>query len=291
MPDWPTVFDYYRTNGTEINVANLPTTTGSAPGYLGRNISIENSLNSSDWTGSPPGIPTADINQSNNANHTSGGNYSLRVRNRTAWYAGAAQPIDGFVKPGQQYAIEIWVYLPASGTTRSFHLTLYAKGSGGAAQLSDGPDILAPAQTWTKISGTITAPSWSGELEYAFVKIGGGDSTNTADFYADDFVIRETTTGRFIYRRVLGPSLNPFGVQTNSQGIYWINCNGNKLVIERSRILGTLLVVNPGADSCIANGPICMSPAVAGYPALMVDADTTVAADFAINATNRVLSD
>ena len=46
-----------------------------------------------------------------------------------------------------------------------------------------------------------------------------------------------------------------------------------RLIIERSRILGTLLVVNPGAGSCIANGPINWSPAVAGYPALLVDAD------------------
>ena len=63
------------------------------------------------------------------------------------------------------------------------------------------------------------------------------------------------------------------------------------LIIERSRILGTLLVVNPGADSCVANGPISWSPAVAGYPALLVDADTATDADFSINATNRALSE
>jgi hypothetical protein len=90
---------------------------------------------------------------------------------------------------------------------------------------------------------------------------------------------------------VLSPSLNPFGVTTNAEGIYWINCNGNKIVIERSRIVGTLLLVNPGAGSCVADGPINWSPAVAGYPALLVDADNPVDADFSLNATNRALSE
>jgi hypothetical protein len=49
--------------------------------------------------------------------------------------------------------------------------------------------------------------------------------------------------------------------------------------------------VNPGAGSCINNGPIHWSPAVAGYPSLLVDADTPANANFAINATNRVLSE
>jgi hypothetical protein len=150
---------------------------------------------------------------------------------------------------------------------------------------------LCLALGWRHITATLTAPAWSGDLEYAFIKIAGGDSSNTNDFYFDDFTIRETTTGKFIYRQVLSPSLNPFGLQTNAEGIYWINCAGNKLIIERSRILGTLLVVNPGAGSCISNGPIHWSPAVAGYPALLVDADTATNANFSINATNRGLSE
>ncbi len=55
--------------------------------------------------------------------------------------------------------------------------------------------------------------------------------------------------------------------------------------------MGTLLIVNPGTGSCINNGPIYWSPAVAGYPALLVDADTASNANFNIYATNRVLSE
>ena len=39
-----------------------------------------------------------------------------------------------------------------------------------------------------------------------------------------------------------------------------------------ARIVGTLLILNPGANSCVKDGPISWKPAVAGYPALLVDA-------------------
>ena len=78
---------------------------------------------------------------------------------------------------------------------------------------------------------------------------------------------------------MLGPTV------ANPNGIYWIDCGGSKLVIERSRILGTLVVLNPGAGSTIANGPIHLAPVSPGYPVLLVDGD------FAIRATNRGLNE
>ena len=232
------------------------------------------------------------------AEQSHSGSKSLRVRNRSDQYAGPAQPIDGYVKSGQQYYIEGYVYHSTSllnlgivGLPKVFRISLYTKGSGdSSAQINTlASDVNATGLQWTKVSGNITAAAWTGYLQYAFVKFMCTDAN--VDFFLDDVVIRETTTGRIIYQKVLSPSLNPFGSQTNSQGIYWIDCANNKLVIERSRILGTLLVVNPGTGSCITNGPIHWSPAVAGYPALLVDADTPANANFSINATNRVLSE
>jgi len=49
--------------------------------------------------------------------------------------------------------------------------------------------------------------------------------------------------------------------------------------------------VNPGTGSEIAIGPIHWSPAMPGYPTLLVDADTLEGADFAIRANRRVLSE
>jgi hypothetical protein len=281
MPDWTSVFSYYRTNGTQIDINDLPSQTPN----LGRNTSIENGT--TDWTGSAPSMPTADISQSNNQIRS--GNYSLRVQNRTAWNAGAEQYIDGFVKPGQSYTVEGYVNLP-SAAVKNFRFTMFVKGT-GSLQQDSGPDTWVLTGGWRYVSATLTAPTWSGNLEYAYIKIAGADTNNTSEFYFDDLTVRETTTGRFIYRKVLSPSLNPFGATTNAEGIYWIDCLGNKIVIERSRILGTLLLVNPGSGSCISDGPISWSPAVAGYPALLVDADNPVEADFSLQATNRSLGE
>jgi hypothetical protein len=149
---------------------------------------------------------------------------------------------------------------------------------------------VAPA--WHTTSATLTTGSWSGNIRHAFILVNSDGGAGTSDdFYIDNLSIVEQTSGRFIYRQVISPSVNPFGGTTNAEGVYWINCGGNKIVIERSRIQGTLLLVNPGSGSCVANGPIHWSPAVAGYPALLVDADTPTDADFMLSASNRSLSE
>jgi hypothetical protein len=287
MPDWPSVFNYYRTNGTEISINDLPSVTPN----LGRNTGIESGT--TDWTGSPPLVGSSAISQSNNFKH--GGTYSLRAQNRDFWFSGPGQYLTDYVKAGAQYNVEIWLYQEAGA--RNFALSLFVKGSGNALPLIDaGPSTPVAAGAlnsgWVKLSATLTANAWSGSLEYAYIKVSGADATSDDDFYIDDLVIRENTSGKFIYRQLLSPGFNPFGTgTTNPQGIYWIDCAGSRLVIERSRILGTLLVINPGANSCVADGPIYWSPYVSGYPALLVDADTASDGDFSIRATNRALSE
>jgi hypothetical protein len=280
MPTWSSVFNYYRTNGTQIPISNLPTSTPN----LARNTSFD--TNTQYWTGEATGLPVATIVRATNVN---GHVACLRVQGRAANGAGASQYIDHFVKPGGSYNISV----EAAATSllgNAFRVKLATKGT-GAVQTSESGAFLAVGTGWQTLNVTLTAPSWSGPLEYARVTIDTDPLLGRIDpFHIDNIDIRENTNGRFIYRQVLGPGVNPFG-STNSQGIYWINCNGNRLVIERSRIKGTLLVINPGSNSCIGEGPISWSPAVAGYPALMVDADTAVEADFLILASNRGLSE
>jgi hypothetical protein len=55
--------------------------------------------------------------------------------------------------------------------------------------------------------------------------------------------------------------------------------------------VGTLLLVNPGPNSGIADGPIHWTPEVAGYPALLIDAADPSTSQFSIRSTNRVLSE
>lgn len=282
MPDWATVFNYYRTNGTQISIGNL---ASSLPNMCW-NTSFDS--DSSYWSGTATGLPSASVTRETGV---SGHSAALRVHNRSANTAGASQAIDTYVKPSQSYTVTFQVYAPSSWGN-AFRVKICTKGVGSASQTNAATAVLVGSGGWEDVSVSVSAPNWSGELDYARITIDTDHFLGTTNsFYIDNIDIREVATGRFIYRQVLSPSINPFGGTANSQGIYWINCAGNKVTIERSRILGTLLIVNPGPGSCIGNGPVHMSPAVAGYPALLVDADNTSDADFAIYATNLALNE
>ena len=69
---------------------------------------------------------------------------------------------------------------------------------------------------------------------------------------------------------VISPNSNPYGThETNLQGIYVINCGGKNIAIQRTRIVGTLVLLNVGTSSAIM-GEVNFEPAVANYPVLLV---------------------
>lgn len=283
MPDWTSVFNYYKTNGSALDLTKLTT---SLPN-MGQNTGIESGTTG--WTGTPPGMSTATLGTLASPVH--GGVAALNVQSRQDYTAGAAQYIDSFVKPSTQYLIEGYVHLNLlPGFLKNFRWTMYVKPVNGTLQAVNGTDVPVLSLGYRYVSATITSPSWTGNLEYAFVKI-AGDSNNTTSFYFDDFSIKEIPSGKYMFRSVLGPGNNPFGATKNSEGVYYLNCSNNKIIIERMRIVGTLLLINPGPGSCITYSPINWKPYVAGYPALLVDSDTGITADFGIYATNRALSE
>lgn len=81
----------------------------------------------------------------------------------------------------------------------------------------------------------------------------------------------ETSGSRRIEGQVLSPASNPFG-DTNPEGIYLIDCQGQTISIRTSRVVGTLVLFNPGTDS-ETFGAVLLQPAVPNYPTLMVDGD------------------
>jgi hypothetical protein len=312
MPNWSTVFQHYANStaypgsnglGTQIPFGNIPPVT-SIELVQNHNWNVESGVTF--WFGTQPGASThtATVTRSTVWSRTGG---SLRVASRSSWEAGAIQRIEHFVKPNHQYDVRVWVRPDSEGLlnfgSRQFQLTFHVKGTADATE-SVSPGVTGTAGwltvagiglivTEAQINGRVTAPPWSGDLEYAFVKISDASSSGgTGDFFVDDLSIREFGTGRRIYRRVLGPGTGG-GLVTppNPQGLYWIDCGGQRLTIERSRIVGTLLLINPGPGSGITEGPIHWTPYVAGYPALLVDASDPATSQFHISYTRRVLSE
>ena len=71
-----------------------------------------------------------------------------------------------------------------------------------------------------------------------------------------------------IDKRVIAPQLNPFG-NNNPEGIYVIYCAGQQLCIKNSRIMGTLVLIDPAPSSSL-EGSLRWDAAVANYPTLLV---------------------
>lgn len=298
MPNWQTVFDHYRTNGTEINYNSLPATSTI-------NLVMNNSFTTttSYWTGDAPDwtndvptgsstLPDATLSRTTNfAGHAACVNVA-----RSSRRAGPLQYVDVVLRPNATYSLAAEIYFSGSFASNAFRFGLYLQfADGTAVAVRSTPVVLVNSWTpdWHTLSTTLTVPNWTSELRSAFVIVNSDDTLGSSnDFYFDNLEMDEASaTGRCIFRNAFGPGLNPFGASPNGQGLYWIDCSNNKLVISHARIRGTLLVVNPGAGSSIGPGPIRWEPAVVGYPALMVDATTAANADFTIAATNRSLNE
>lgn len=73
---------------------------------------------------------------------------------------------------------------------------------------------------------------------------------------------------------VLSPASNPYGA-TNANGIYVIDCQGSAIVITNCRIVGTLVLLNPGIGSAVT-GAVRWVPAITNYPCLLVNGSITL---------------
>jgi len=77
---------------------------------------------------------------------------------------------------------------------------------------------------------------------------------------------------------VLSPASNPYGAQTNSQGIYVIDCQNQSITISQCRIVGTLVLLNAGSTSSV-QGNVNFAAAVSGYPCILVQGSMTIQFD------------
>lgn len=67
---------------------------------------------------------------------------------------------------------------------------------------------------------------------------------------------------------LIAPSSNPFG-PTNAAGLYYINCSGSKITIKNCRIIGTLIIIEPGNNSIVKNGMV-LENKLADFPSLII---------------------
>ena len=131
---------------------------------------------------------------------------------------------------------------------------------------SSGCSIVGSVEAAGTVLGTVTGVITSGATPK---QMPGSD---TFEYYRDNGTwidIASLSSGK-IENVVLSPSNNPFGTQANAEGIYVIDCGGQNVVIRNCRILGTLLLLNPGSTSYVGNS-VRWDAVVPNYPALLVD--------------------
>jgi hypothetical protein len=288
--DWSAMFSQYQ--GTSISIGSLPTRTRS----FSRNMSLNDGTTY--WTRNLPNDVSSNYRGADgfDAGPAMGHSACLYVE-RNDWREGVANLLNvDLLKPATSYAVAFDLNPSFSGVLGNLQWTNFRIGL--IVQYSDGTTDVASTFTsqvrgnlvgtsWTTVSGTLQTPTWSQQPRIAYLVINSKDSDgNHKDFYVDNLDFYETGA-YFIHQKSLGPGVDQLysGAPTNSQGLYSIDCQGNTLVIERSRILGTLLLINPGSNSRIENGPLVMSPFQAGYPALLVNGN------FTIKLNNRALGE
>lgn len=140
----------------------------------------------------------------------------------------------------------------------------------GTTSAANGVTVNAKVQAFGSISGG----TYNGVNTPGYPKRDLPDTSSVFDYYNSNGqqipVTSLPTVGaqRFLEEVLLSPESNPFGA-TNEEGVYVIHCHGDPLVIRNCRIVGTLVVIDCGQNSCI-EGSICMEPALDYFPSLLV---------------------
>ena len=264
LPDPNNVFDYYLAHGTWIDRNSLPV------GFLNvlKNPGLESVVEP--WRPSTDALANPTCTIALDTNQVHGGASSLKVSSRGSYDAGPIQDVVDIVQSGVTYECAVWVRMTTSDIR--VHLALGVTSSvEGFQSWTSGEAKIKVADGWTQLASTFT-PTFTGTVTVATLKIETKNGDTPNDFYIDDVVFKETGTQRTVYQKVLSPTSNPFGTTTNPQGIYLIDLANSTILIKNSRIVGTLVLIDPKTDSRIGHGgALNWEPAVPGFPALLVN--------------------
>lgn len=130
--------------------------------------------------------------------------------------------------------------------------------TGSDTEINGNVEVVTNITGTTNISGSVTIGIKPKTFPYHPTLLDYYKSRATPIVYQSD-----------IQGIVLGSDINPFGT-TNSNGLYMINCGGQKIDIRDCRIVGTLILINPRMDSVIRDG-VNWQPARSDFPALIID--------------------
>ena len=265
MPDPSQALNYYLTNGTTISYTSLPAFVQS---QCLTNRSFESNV--SGWYAKT----NCALQQS--LLNASSGLYSMLVSGRSLSTDVAAQDVPlALMKNGGRYRLSLPILPTANGTARA-QLTIESTGDG--VQTFTTPAYTLSSflglYSWENLNGDVT-PTWTGTITKATVSVW---MSNNSSYYMDNVSMIDVTYAsgtRVLEKQLLSPSVNPYG-SVNAEGIYIINCSSQNVVVSRSRIVGTLVFVNPGVGTTIQDS-VAFEAAVYNYPVVLANNDINIA--------------
>ncbi|WP_349654881.1 endo-1,4-beta-xylanase [Neobacillus sp. DY30] len=127
----------------------------------------------------------------NEANHTEGGSYALKVEGRSQAWHGPALRVEKYVDKDSEYKISAWVKL-ISPATSQLQLSTQV-GNGGTASYNNlQGKTISTEDGWVKLEGTYRYSSVGDEFLTIYVE---SSNNSTASFYIDHVTFEPTGSG------------------------------------------------------------------------------------------------
>lgn len=125
---------------------------------------------------------------------------------------------------------------------------------------------------WPRVvaSGSVSGLTYLGGTVQGAAPVAAPDPSLIDDYIARGRAISfNSLNSGTLERIVLSPEVNPLGAPAGGAGIYYIDCGNQTITIRRLRVLGTLVLLNPGPGSRIRD-TVRFDPAREDYPSLLV---------------------
>ncbi|WP_040950848.1 endo-1,4-beta-xylanase [Gorillibacterium massiliense] len=137
----------------------------------------------------------------NEANHTAGGSYALKVEGRTSTWHGPSLRVEKYVDKGYEYKISAWVKLIEPASSQLQLSTQIGNGS-SANYVALAKSAISTSDGWVLYEGTYRYNSVGGEYLTIYVE---SASDATASFYMDDVSFVSTGSGPTAIQKDLTP--------------------------------------------------------------------------------------
>ena len=190
--------------------------------------------------------------------------------------AGAAQDVSRIVQNEGSYVLGCAVFNPQKDAIVA-NVRLKIESSNEGVQYFSTPATLIGGEKRNNVSGSVK-PTWTGNLLSASWIVTAQDIVDknaSPDFQFNQPVLYDRTypDGAYVMRNsLLTPNSNPFGERNvDDEGIYVVDCSNEQVIIENSRVLGTLVLLQ--TRNVTIGKSMAMRNYIYNYPTLLADSD------------------